>query len=88
MILESAEKMFPVTEHDILKVTAAYLKYAPDRIGGGVRKKARAENDGAEVINGAENWHLYISKYHIKFVESLRFIQLLFCLDTYFKCKS
>ncbi|VDI16439.1 Hypothetical predicted protein [Mytilus galloprovincialis] len=55
VIVESAKKMFPVTEHDILKVTAAYLNYAPDRIGGGGRKKAGAENDGAEVINGAEN---------------------------------
>ncbi|CAC5385522.1 CHST1 [Mytilus coruscus] len=31
--------MLSVTEYDIRQVTAAYLKYAPDRMGGGGRKK-------------------------------------------------
>ncbi|CAC5416224.1 unnamed protein product [Mytilus coruscus] len=60
VIVETAKNLFPVTEHNIHQVTAAYLKYAPDRMGGGGRKKKAdaaagivAANNGNGVANNA-----------------------------------
>ncbi|XP_052096723.1 uncharacterized protein LOC127731918 [Mytilus californianus] len=52
VIVETAKNLFSVTEHNILQVTAACLKYAPDRMGGGGRKK---KSDAAAGIVAANN---------------------------------